>query len=61
VALVGAVRGLFDRWEAAPEVMELTDIYGAMTEAEQARLQELDEAYFEYPDNLARLGLACYD
>ena len=50
-----------DSVEAAPEVIELKDIYGAMTEAEQARLQELDEAYFEYPDNLARLGLAHYD
>ena len=61
LAIVAAMRGLIDRFEAAPEVIELNDIYGAMTEAEQTRLQELDEAYFEYPDNLARLGLACYD
>ena len=60
-AILAGMRGLIDRFEAAPEVIELNDIYGAMTEAEQARLQELDEAYFEYPDNLARLGLAHYD
>lgn len=60
-AILAEMRGLVDRFEAAPEVIELNDIYGAMTEAEQARLQALDEAYFDYPDDLARLGLAYYD
>ena len=41
-AILAGMRGLIDRFEAAPEVIELNDIYGAMTEAEQARLQELD-------------------
>lgn len=60
-AILAEMRGLVDRFEAAPEVIELNDIYGAMTEAEQARLHALDEAYFDYPDNLARLGLAYFD
>lgn len=60
-AILAEMRGLVDRFEAAPEVIELNDIYGAMTEAEQARLHALDEAYFDYPDDLARLGLAYYD
>ena len=60
-AILADMRGLVDRFEAAPEVIQLNDIYGAMTEAEQARLHELDEAYFDYPDDLARLGLAYYD
>ncbi|WP_238923127.1 DMP19 family protein [Achromobacter ruhlandii] len=60
-AILVDMRGLVDRFEAAPEVIELNDIYGAMTEAEQARLHALDEAYFDYPDDLARLGLAYYD
>ncbi|MCI1836121.1 MAG: DUF4375 domain-containing protein [Achromobacter ruhlandii] len=60
-AILADMRGLVDRFEAAPEVIELNDIYGAMTEAEQARLHALDEAYFDYPDDLARLGLAYYD
>ncbi|WP_445657389.1 DMP19 family protein [Achromobacter sp. NCFB-sbj8-Ac1-l] len=59
-AILADMRGLIDRFEESPEVVQLNDIYGAMTEDEQARLQELDEAYFEYPDNLARLGLAYY-
>ncbi|MGR6076035.1 DMP19 family protein [Achromobacter xylosoxidans] len=60
-AILADMRGLVDRFEAAPEMIQLNHIYGAMTEAEQARLHELDEAYFDYPDDLARLGLACYD
>lgn len=60
-AILAGMRGLIDRFEQSPEVVELNDIYGAMTDAEQERLQELDEAYFEYPDDLARLGLAHYD
>ncbi|RBL87461.1 hypothetical protein DDE05_03220 [Streptomyces cavourensis] len=59
-AILADMRGLIDRFEESPEVVQLNDMYGAMTEDEQARLQELDEAYFEYPDNLARLGLAYY-
>ena len=59
-AILADMRGLIDRFEESPEVVQLNDIYGAMTEDEQARLEELDEAYFEYPDNLARLGLGYY-
>lgn len=59
-AILADMRGLIDRFEESPELVQLNDIYGAMTEDEQARLEELDEAFFEYPDNLARLGLACY-
>lgn len=60
-AILAGMRGLIDRFEQSPEFIELNDIYGAMTDAEQARLQELEDAYFEYPDDLARLGLAHYD
>lgn len=58
--VLSRMRGLIDRFEASPEVVQLNDIYGAMTEAEQERLEELDQAFWEYPDPLARLGLRWY-
>ncbi|KAJ8136996.1 hypothetical protein OY671_009791, partial [Metschnikowia pulcherrima] len=60
-AISADMRGSVDRFEAAPEVIQSNDIYGAMTEAEQARSHESDEAYFDYPDDSARSGSAYYD
>ncbi len=58
--VLSRMRGLIDRFEASPEVVQLNDIYGAMTEEEQERMEELDHAFWEYPDPLARLGLRWY-
>lgn len=58
--VLSSMRGLIDRFEASPEVVQLNDIYGAMTEAEQERMEELDHAFWDYPDPLARLGLRWY-
>lgn len=38
----------------------MQDIYRLLTEAESEELEELDQAFWEYPDRLAPLGLACY-
>ncbi len=56
-AILAGMRGLLDRLEDDPEIKELTDLYGAMTDEEQAALHAFDEAYFERPEDLARLGL----
>ncbi|AWH15874.1 hypothetical protein C1922_00270 [Stenotrophomonas sp. ZAC14D2_NAIMI4_7] len=56
-AILAGMRGLLDRLEDDPEIKELTDLYGAMTEQEQEALHAFDEAYFERPEDLARLGL----
>jgi len=60
LAVLARMRGLIDRFEAAPEVIELNDIYGAMTEAEQEEMETLDHAFWDYPDALSRLGLRHY-
>ncbi len=56
-AILAGMRGLVDRLEDDPAVKQLTDLYGAMTEQEQEALHAFDEAYFERPEDLARLGL----
>ncbi|EHK63641.1 DMP19 family protein [Achromobacter arsenitoxydans] len=58
--ILSRMRGLIDRFEASPEVVQLNDIYGAMTEEEQQEMEELDHAFWEYPDSLSRLGLRWY-
>lgn len=60
LAVLSRMRGLIDRFEASPEVVELNDIYGAMTDAEQEEMEALDHAFWEYPDRLSRLGLQVY-
>lgn len=60
LAILSRMRGLIDRFEASPELIQLNDIYAAMTEAEQEELEQLDEAFWEYPDALSRLGLRHY-
>ncbi|PJI53240.1 hypothetical protein CTI14_31300, partial [Methylobacterium radiotolerans] len=58
--VLSRMRALIDRFEASPEVVQLNDIYGAMTEAEQEELETLDHAFWDYPDPLSRLGLRWY-
>ncbi|WP_240433966.1 DUF4375 domain-containing protein [Achromobacter sp. B7] len=60
LAVLSRMRGLIDRFEASPDVIELNDIYGAMTEAEQQEMDSLDHAFWDYPDALSRLGLRHY-
>ncbi|CAB3656091.1 DMP19 family protein [Achromobacter pestifer] len=60
LAVLSRMRGLIDRFEDAPEVIALNDIYGAMTQAEQQEMEELDHAFWDYPDSLSRLGLRHY-
>ncbi|MGE8453951.1 MAG: DMP19 family protein, partial [Pseudomonadales bacterium] len=56
-AILAGMRGLLDRLEDDPAITQLHDLYGAMTEQEQDALHAFDEAYFERPEDLARLGL----
>ncbi|MGO4202051.1 DUF4375 domain-containing protein [Rhodococcus sp. TAF43] len=44
----------------ADEVVSLADLPGLLTDADHDRLQELDEAFWEYPDRLARLVVQHY-
>ncbi|MEG2802810.1 DUF4375 domain-containing protein [Stenotrophomonas sp.] len=56
-ALLAGMRGLLDRLEDDPAIKQLTDLYGAMDDAERQAMDALDSAYFERPEDLARLGL----
>ncbi len=56
-AILAGMRGLLDRLEDDPAIQELQDLYGAMNEDEQQALDDFDAAYFERPEDLARLGL----
>jgi hypothetical protein len=58
--VLSRMRALIDRFEASPEVVQLNDVYGAMTEAEQEEMETLDHAFWDYPDPLSRLGLRWY-
>lgn len=58
--VLSRMRALIDRFEASPEVVQLNDIYGAMTQAEQDEMEALDHAFWDYPDPLSRLGLRWY-
>lgn len=60
LVVLSRMRGLIDRFEASPEVVQLNDIYGAMTEQEQEEMESLDHAFWDYPDSIARLGLRWY-
>ncbi|SDD73935.1 DMP19 family protein [Rhodococcus tukisamuensis] len=66
--LIGACRAaeLVRRMHAviepyADEVVSPADLPGLLTESDHDRLQELDEAFWEYPDRLARLVVQHYD
>ncbi|UIP22054.1 DMP19 family protein [Achromobacter deleyi] len=50
LSVLSRMRGLIDRFEASPEVVQLNDIYGAMTAEEQQEMEALDHAFWEYPD-----------
>ncbi len=57
---LAGMRGLFDRLEDDPAITSLHDLYGALTEDEQRRLEAFEEAYYAQPEFLARLGLLHY-
>ena len=42
------------RFEDSPDVTSLDDLPALLTEAENDRLQELDEAFWDYPDHLPK-------
>ncbi|PAM69143.1 DUF4375 domain-containing protein [Stenotrophomonas maltophilia] len=56
-AILAGMRGLLDRLEDDPAIEELADLYDALSEDEQQALEAFEEAYFERPEDLARLGL----
>lgn len=58
--IVAGMRGVLDRFENDPNILSLNDVYVAMTSVEQKQLEVLEEAYYEQPDDLARLGLGHY-
>jgi len=56
-AALAGMRGLLDRFEDDPAVTELSDLYAAMTPAEQDALEQFEDAYYARPEDLARLGV----
>ncbi|KRG48503.1 hypothetical protein ARC23_16680 [Stenotrophomonas beteli] len=56
-AILAGMRGLLDRLEDDPAIEELADLYDALSEDEQQALEAFEDAYFERPEDLARLGL----
>jgi len=60
LAIVQRQRDILQRLEDDPRLESMQDIYRLLTEAESEELEELDQAFWEYPDRLAPLGLACY-
>ena len=48
------------RFEDSPDVTGLDQLPGLLTEAENDRLQELDEAFWDYPDRLPKLVVQHY-
>ena len=48
------------RFEDSPDVTELDQLPALLTEAENDRLQELDEYFWDYPDRLPRLVVQHY-
>lgn len=48
------------RFEDAPEHTSLSDLPALLTDAEHERLQELDEAFWDYPERLSRLIVMHY-
>ncbi len=48
------------RFEDSPDVTSLDDLPALLTEAENDRLQELDEAFWDYPDHLPKLVVQHY-
>lgn len=56
-AILAGMRGLLDRLDGDPAIKELQDLYGAMNDDEQQGMDAFDAAYFERPEDLARLGL----
>ncbi len=59
-ALVAQLRALLDRFEHDPGIRRQEDIAPALRADERQRLAQLEEAYYDRPDNLAALGLAHY-
>ncbi len=60
LAIVQRQRDIVQRLEDDPRMQSMQDIYGLLTEEESDELDELDQAFWAYPDRLAPLGLACY-
>lgn len=57
------VRGMYaviEPYGRSDEVVSLADLPGLLTAADHDRLQELDEAFWGYPDRLARLVVRHY-
>ena len=48
------------RFEDAPENVELSDLPALLTDAEHDKLQELDEAFWDYPERLSQLVVMHY-
>lgn len=51
---------LVQRFEDSPETTSLAELPGLLTQAEHERLQELDEAFWGYPDRLSKLVVTHY-
>lgn len=59
-AIVQRQRDIVQRFENDPDLKSMPDIYGLLTEQENDELEALDHAFWDYPDRLAPLGLACF-
>lgn len=59
-SLVQRMRAVLDRLDGSPQIQALMDLYQRLTPAEQDALEALDEAFWEYPDRLSKLGVLHY-
>lgn len=57
LAIVQHMHAILDRLEDDPRIVQLTDLYAAMTDAEHQEMGDLDRAFWAYPDDIGRLGV----
>lgn len=59
-SLVQQMRAVLDRLDGSPKIQALMDLYQQLSPAEMDTLETLDEAFWEYPDRLSKLGVLHY-
>jgi len=60
-SLVQQMRAMLDRLDGSPKIQALMDLYQQLSPAELETLQTLDEAFWEYPDRLSKLGVLHFE
>lgn len=60
-SLVQQMRAVLDRLDGSPKIQALMDLYKQLSPVELDTLETLDEAFWEYPDRLSRLGVLHFE